>query len=134
MFFKFIRIIFILISTGIMIKFAIPKLQAMPISVKSFTMFSTVLPVNANFFMYFTGLVELLIAVLLFSSLFIKKIELKDKFQILGFVLLLSTMISAIIIEQFVRPTPKPFLMTIALILITICISELSILTKNKKR
>lgn len=133
MFFKITRVFFILISIGVMIRFAIPKLQAMPVSVKSFTMFSTVLPINANFFMYFTGLVELLIAVLLLSSFFIKKIDLKNRFQILAYSLLLSTMIVAIIIEQFVRITPVNFLMTIALVLITICISELSILTKKKK-
>ena len=133
MFYKLTRVLFILISSLIMLRFALPKLQAMEVSVKSFTMFSTVLPINANFFMYFTGVVELLIACLLLSSLFIKKIELKNSFQIIGYILLFSTMIGAILIEQFVRPEPKAFLMTIAIVLITISISELSLLSQKNK-
>ena len=65
-----------------MLRFTLPKLIASEVSAKSFSMFSTVLPINANFFMYFTGVVELLIASLLLSSLFIKNIELKNRFQI----------------------------------------------------
>jgi len=133
MFYKLIRVLFILISSLIMLRFALPKLQAMQVSAKSFAMFSTVLPINANFFMYFTGGVELLIIILLLSSLFIKNIELKNRFQIIGYVLLFSTMIGAILIEQFVRPEPKAFLMTIALVLTTISISELSLLFQKNK-
>lgn len=132
MFFKLTRIVFILISALLMLKFALSKLQSMPISVKSFTMFSQILPINAEFFMYFTGFIELLIATLLIVSLFIKKEQLKDKLQIIGFSLLFSTMFSAILIEYFVRPTPVSFLVTIALVLIIIAISELSILTQKK--
>jgi uncharacterized membrane protein YphA (DoxX/SURF4 family) len=116
-----------------MLRFALPKLQAMEVSVKSFTMFSTVLPVNPTFFMYFTGIVELLIAILLLTSLLIKNINLKNRLQTIGYFFLLSTMIGSILIEQFVRPEPKSFLMTIALVLLTISISELSLLTQKNK-
>lgn len=133
MFYKFTRIIFIVISSLIMLRFALPKLQAMEVSVKSFTMFSTVLPVNPVYFMYFTGVIELLIAILLLGSLFISNIELKNRLQVIGYFFLFSTMVGSILIEQFVRPEPKSFLMTIALVLLTISISELSLLTKKNK-
>lgn len=132
MFFKTIRVVFILISSIIMLRFALPKLQAMPVSVKSFTMFSEVLPIDGSFFMYFTGFVELLIAVLLLTSFFIRKNELKNTIQTIGYVLLLATMVGAILIEQFVRVSPVSFLMSIALVLTTISISELSILSLKK--
>ncbi|WP_368028772.1 DoxX family protein [Arcobacter sp. s6] len=132
MFFKIIRVVFLLISSITMLRFALPKLQSMPVSVKSFTMFSEVLPINGSFFMYFTGFVELLIAVLLLASLFIRKNELKNIMQTIAYVLLFATMLGAILIEQFVRVSPVAFLMSIALILITISISELSILSLKK--
>lgn len=133
MLYKAVRILFILISSLIMLRFALPKLQGMPVSVKSFTMFSEVLPVNPSVFMYFTGLVELSIAILLLSSLFIKRIQLKNMFQIIGYISLLVTMIVAILIEEFIRSAPVAFLMMIAFVLITISISELSILSKKEK-
>lgn len=134
MFFKITRVIFALISTAFMLRFAIPKLLAMPVSVKSFTMFSQVLPFNAKYFMYFTGVVELLIALVLFASLFIKKAELKNKLQIFGYVLLLCTMIGAILSELFLRPAPIPSLIIIALVLTAISFSELSILAQRKAK
>lgn len=133
MFLKVTRIIFTLISIVYMLSFALPKLQSMPVSVKSFTMFSTVLPIDATVFMYFTGVIELLIALLLIFSLFIKKIDLKKKLGLSGFFLLLATMIGAILIEQFVRVTPVPKLMTIALVLIVISIYELNLLSQKKE-
>lgn len=133
MFFKTIRVVFIFISSIIMLRFALPKLQAMEVSVKTFTWFSKSLPINAELFMYFTGLVELIIAILLISSLFIKKIEYKNILQVVGFTLLFCTMSVALIMEYFVREAPVPFLVTIAFVLITISISELSILSLNKE-
>lgn len=133
MFFKTIRVVFIFISSIIMLRFALPKLQAMEVSVKTFTWFSKSLPINAELFMYFTGLVELIIAILLISSLFIKKIEYKNILQVVGFTLLFCTMSVALIMEYFVRVAPVPFLVTIAFVLITISISELSILSLNKE-
>lgn len=132
MFYQITRVMFSLISSLFMLRFALPKLQAMEVSVKSFAMFSSVLPINPKFFMYFTGSIELFIFALLFSSLFIKNSNLKKKFQIIGFISLFFVMIGAIAIEQFVRPTPKPMLVTIAFVLLTISISELSILTQRK--
>ena len=73
MFYKLTRIIFILISSLIMLRFALPKLQSMEVSVKSYEMFSSVLPINPTLFVYFTGIVELLIVILLFTSLFFQK-------------------------------------------------------------
>ena len=133
MFYKITRVVFALISTVVMFKFAFPKLQAMPKSANSFEMFGDVLHINGSFFMYFTGVVELVIAVLLLSSLFIKKELIQNRLQIIGYLLLLGTMIGAILVEQFVRTEPKAFLMTLALVLSTISISELSILSKYKK-
>lgn len=134
MLFKIIRVLLVLVSAYEMGRFALPKLLAYDVSVKTFTYFGEVLPVNGTLFMYLTGVVELLIALLLLGSLIMfKNPKLQNKMQLAGFSLLLVTMLTAIGMEQFVRPQPVAFLMTIALSLCAISIANMIYLVKFKK-
>ena len=133
MFYKTMRVIFVLVSGLLMLRFAFPKLMAKPVSENTFEMLSEVRPINAKLFMYFTGGVELLIGLLLIISLLMRNRNTKIKFQIIGYFLLLSTMIGGLLTEFLARPEPKNILVVIAAVLITISISELSILSNKKK-
>lgn len=133
MFYKTMRVVFILVSGLLMLRFAFPKLLAQPVSEETFEMLSQVVPINAKFFMYFTGAVELLIALLLLGSLFLRAERTKMQLQEMGYFLLLSTMIGGLVAEFYGRPEPKTILVTIAIVLITIAVSELSILSKSKR-
>ena len=133
MFYKIIRVIFVLVSGSLMAMFSFPKLKAEPVSVSTFEMLSEFVPLDVNVLMYFTGTVELLVGVLLISSLLIKNLQIKINFQILGYFLLLSTMIGGLLTEFLARPEPKMFLVQIAAVLIVISLLELSFLAKKKK-
>ena len=133
MFYKIVRVIFVLVSGLLMLRFAFPKLTANPVSQETFELLSQFVPLNTNLLMYFTGAVELLVGLLLITSLLIKNLQLKTKFQILGYFLLLSTMIGGLLTEFLARPEPKMLLVIIAIVLIIISLLELSVLTKKKK-
>lgn len=133
MFYKTMRVVFVLVSGLLMLRFAFPKLLAQPVSEETFEMLSQVVPINAKFFMYFTGAVELLIALLLLGSLFLRAERSKMQLQEMGYFLLLSTMLGGLVAEFYGRPEPKTILVTIATVLITIAVSELSILSKSKR-
>jgi len=133
MFYKIIRVIFVLVSGSLMAMFSFPKLKAEPVSVSTFEMLSEFVPLDVNVLMYFTGAVELLVGVLLISSLLIKNFQIKINFQILGYFLLLSTMLGGLLTEFLARPEPKMFLVQIAAVLIVISLLELSVLAKKKK-
>jgi hypothetical protein len=108
------------ISILAMLFFSIPKLTAQAPSVKGFTQFAEVLPVDPYLFMYATGTVELSIVILLLTGLVaeLKKITGPLRYtSLLAFVLLLCTMLAALLIEFFVRPAPEFMLVVIALIL-----------------
>ena len=132
MFYKTIRVIFVLVSGLLMLRFAYPKILAEPVSVETFEVLSQVVPIDAKLFMCFTGTVELVIGLLLIISLLLKNESIKIKFQVIGYFLLLSTMIGGLLAEFLARPEPKAMLVTIAAVLMTIAISELSILSKKK--
>jgi len=132
MFYKVIRVIFVLVSGALMAMFSFPKLMAEEVS-ETFELLSGFVPLDAHFLMYFTGAVELLVGLLLISSLVIKNVQIKINFQILGYFLLLSTMAGGLLTEYIVRPEPKMFLVIIAAVLIVIALLELSILAKKKK-
>lgn len=109
------------ISMLAMLFFSLPKLTAQEPSVKGFTQFAEVLPVDPYLFMYVTGAVELSIVVLLVTALVaeIKKTAGPLKYSsLLAFAMLLCTMFVALLIEFFVRPAPEFMLVTVALILI----------------
>jgi len=133
MFYKTMRVVFVLVSGGLMLMFAVPKLMAKPVSQNTFEMLSQVVPIDVKFMMYFTGGVELLVGLLLVLSLLIRNINTRRKFQIIGYFLLLSTMIGGLLTEFLARPEPKNMLVVIAAVLITVAISELSILSNKKK-
>lgn len=108
------------VSILAMLFFSIPKLTAQPPAVKGFTQFAEVLPVDPFVFRYITGAVEFSIVVLLVTGVIAewKKItgNLKHA-SALAFFLLLGTMMGALSIEFFVRPTPAYMLVVVALIL-----------------
>jgi len=133
MFYKIVRVIFVLVSGLLMLRFAFPKLTAKPVSQETFELLSQFVPLNTNLLMYFTGAVELLVGLLLITSLLIKNLQIKTKFQILGYFLLLSTMMGGLLTEFLARPEPKMPLVIIAIVLIIISLLELSVLTKKKK-
>jgi len=105
-----------------MLFFPIPKLTAQPPSIKGFTQFGEVLPVEPFTFMYVTGTVELSIVVLFITGLVAewrKDPGYLKYASLLGFFLLLCTMLGALVIEFFVRPTPESMLVATALVLIS---------------
>ncbi|WP_458626619.1 hypothetical protein [Winogradskyella sp. PC D3.3] len=53
-----------LIAAGLMAFFAIPKLIGIEKSVQGFEQFKSLVPLDPNFFRHFTGVVELVIAIL----------------------------------------------------------------------
>ncbi|MFD1551050.1 hypothetical protein DNU06_04385 [Putridiphycobacter roseus] len=100
-------------SIIVLVFFAVPKIMGMPKSVAGFTQFESVLGINADFFRLFTGGAELLIAILILVYMFTKN----NKLGIVAFVFLLATMVSALVIEFLVRPSPVGLLVGIAIIL-----------------
>lgn len=104
-----------------MLFFSIPKLTAQPPSVKGFTQFAEVLPVDPFVFMYLTGTIELSIVILLVTGLVAEWKEIDGYLRYaspLAFSLLLCTMLAALLVEFFVRPEAEMMLVIIALILI----------------
>ena len=105
-----------------MLFFSIPKLTAQEPSVKGFTQFAEVLPVDPYLFMYVTGIVEFVIVILLVTGLVVEIKHIKGPLRyvsLLSFTMLLCTMFVALLIEFFVRPAPEFMLVIIALILAT---------------
>ncbi|WP_066224632.1 DoxX family protein [Formosa haliotis] len=104
-----------------MVFFATPKLLGKPQSVAGFKQFESALGIDADFFMLFTGISELVLAVLLLLfTVTHKKVLGKIAF---GF--LLITMITALGLEFFARPEPKMLLVVIAIGLASISIYKL---------
>lgn len=119
-------ILFNLVSAVLMTFFAIPKLYGKEQSLAGFKQFEDALGIDADGFRIFTGIVEVLIAVLLIyiSAKPIKIISIFTYF-ILG-----STMASALFLEFFARPEPKILLVIIALFLLSFSSTRLFQLTK----
>lgn len=110
------------ISILVMLFFSIPKLTAQEPSVEGFKQFAEVLPIGHYLFMYVTGAVELSIVILLLIGLIAEIKKIKGPFRytsLLAFSLLLCTMIAALLVEFFVRPSPEFMLVIIALALTT---------------
>tara|TARA_R110002051_G_scaffold143507_9_gene216560 strand:- start:431 stop:823 length:393 start_codon:yes stop_codon:yes gene_type:complete len=115
-----------LLSAYAMFTFAIPKLRSLAVSVKSFTQFGDVLGISGKGFMYFTGGLELVTALVLLASVFLSE-KWGNHTSIAAFVLLFSTMSGALITEYFIRETPVPMLVNLAITLLLIAISQLII-------
>ena len=107
--------------------FAIPKLLGKAMSVKGFEQFEHAIQLNATFFRIFTGLSELLMAIIVLVFIFTKNF----KIGFFAYSFLFVTMISALSLEFFARPEPKMMLVKIAVVLVSFSIYQLSIL-KNK--
>ena len=114
-----------------MLKFATPKLSAADVSVKSFSQFAEVLTVNATAYMYFTGTLELAIALVFIASIFIKPTAVKAKVTAIGLFLLLGTLLGALATEFFVRPEPVGFLVQLSCIFITTSVIQFKLIDKN---
>ncbi len=112
-----------LVSAYAMFSFALPKLRALPISVTSFTQFGEVLKISGKGFMYFTGALELVTALILFVSIFLTE-KAGNYTTNLGYLLLLGTMAGALVTEYFIRETPVPMLVSIAVTLGMVAISQ----------
>ncbi|ETJ48535.1 hypothetical protein [Pseudoalteromonas agarivorans] len=80
-----------LASALFMFKFALPKLLAAQVSVKTFSYFAQVLPVNAKIYMYSVGLLELVVGLMMLALLFIKNEKQKALFIYVAYVLLAGT-------------------------------------------
>lgn len=116
---------FALVCIYYMFKFAKPKLMAMPVSVKSFTQFGEALHINGTAFMYFTGVLEASIVILLLASLFLSNEKPGLLVSMAGYLILLGTMGGALLTEFFVRPAPVQKLVAIALGLSAVAIMQL---------
>ena len=114
-----------------MLKFAIPKLLASEVSVKAFTQFAQVLPVNGSIFMYFTGMLELTIALIFTASLFVGSKKIKAKVTIVGIFLLSGTLLGALATEFFVRPEPIAILVILSSIFLILALVQLTIIRKD---
>lgn len=109
-----------------MFTFAIPKLRGLAVSVKSFTQFGEVLGISGKGFMHFTGALELVTASVLLASVFLSE-KVGNYTTITGYVLLFGTMAGALVTEYFIRETPVPMLVNIAITLMLIAISQIII-------
>lgn len=131
MFKNIIKIGLALCSIYKMTMFAGPKLMAYDISVKTFTHFGEVLPVNGEFFMYFSGVVEALVAVLLMLSL-VALLAGKKRYELVtgtaGNGLLFCTMAVALLCEFFVRTNPVDHLVVLGSSLLVIAVFQLLLL------
>lgn len=124
---KIITLSINIISILAMAFFAIPKLLGQPTSVAGFKQFEKVIPLDAQFFMIFTGISELSMAILILYFAITQKI----KVGIFAYAFLLITMITALGLEFFARPEPKMVLVIIAIVLVIFSVYQLLIL-KNK--
>jgi hypothetical protein len=115
------------VSILVMAFFAIPKLLAKPTSVAGFKQFEKAIHINADFFMIFTGISELSMALLILYFLIKQKI----KIGIFAYAFLLVTMISALGLEFFARPEPKMLLVIIAVILALFSVYQILYLKKQ---
>ncbi|APG65772.1 hypothetical protein LPB136_10520 [Tenacibaculum todarodis] len=125
---KILKITSNLIAALLMLLFAIPKLLGVEKSVKGFEQFKSLVPLDPNMFRIFTGIVELLIALLLIFY----TINNKKNIGKIAYFLLLSTMIGGLTMEFFARQKPDYLLVIIAIILSTLSIFKLKTLVKNK--
>lgn len=117
-----------IISSLAMFFFGIPKLLAKPTSVAGFKQFEEAIHINADFFMIFTGISEVGMALLILFFL----IKQNTKVGLFAFAFLLLTMISALGLEFFARPEPKMPLVIIAIVLAFFSAYQLKYL-KNKQ-
>ncbi|WP_070138148.1 DoxX family protein [Crocinitomix algicola] len=109
-----------LISSLLMFFFGIMKVIGSEASRKGFEQFSPKIGIDPEFFMYFTGTLEVLVAVLLLVSIF----ELKKKVVVGVFahLMLFGTMFGALITEIFFRDQAKLALVIIAIVLACIAL------------
>lgn len=115
-----------LLSAYAMLTFALPKLRGLAVSVKSFTQFGEVLGISGKGFMHFTGTLELLTALVLLASVFLSE-KAGNITTITGYILLFGTMAGALVTEYFIRETPVPMLVSLAITLLLIAVSQLII-------
>ncbi|MBP1841294.1 DoxX family protein [Formosa algae] len=116
-----------LVAAGLMLFFAIPKLLGAEKSLQGFKQFATLVPLDPNVFRIFTGIVELIVAILLIIYTVKHTVNLGK----LAYFLLLSTMVGGLIMEFFARPEPAMMLVIIAIILATLSIFKLKMLLKK---
>ncbi|MBU2997261.1 DoxX family protein [Cellulophaga baltica] len=110
-----------------MVFFAVPKLIGAEKSLKGFEQFKSLVPLDADTFRIFTGVVEFTVAALLIIYI-LKKTNNIGK---LAYFLLLSTMIGGLIMEFFARPKPEIMLVVIALLLSILSIYKLKLLSSK---
>ncbi|MEP1487150.1 MAG: hypothetical protein ABJK28_01830 [Algibacter sp.] len=96
-------------------------------STEGFIQFEHVLGINPDLFRIFTGMSELIIA----SLLIIISIKQFKKLSIITYFIVLSTMITALSLEFFVRFQPKIILVIIAILLIIFSSYSLKQLKNN---
>lgn len=110
-----------LVAAVLMLFFSIPKLIGVEKSRVGFEQFKSLVPLDPNVFRIFTGVVELLIAILLI----IYTIKNKESLGKIAYFSLLCTMIGGLIMEFFARPQPDMMLVVIAIILSALSIFRL---------
>ena len=101
--------------------FAIPKLLGKPQSMAGFKQFENAIGVNAELFMVFTGISELIIATLILAFAVTNNLKIGK----LAYGFLLITMITALGMEFFARPEPKIMLVIIAIVLAILSVFKL---------
>jgi hypothetical protein len=116
-----------LVAAGLMLFFSIPKLIGVEKSVQGFEQFKSLVPIDPDIFRVFTGVVELIIAILLI----IYTIKNTNSLGKLAYFLLLATMIGGLTMEFFARPKPEMMLVVIAVFLSVLSIYKLKVLLKK---
>ncbi|UMB60908.1 hypothetical protein MHL31_01605 [Lutibacter sp. A80] len=117
-----------IISVLVLLYFAYPKILGLPQSVAGFVQFESVLGINADFFRLFTGFSELAMALLIVAYMLKNKIIIGK----IAYLFLLATMLSALLIEFFVRPQPVLLLVVIAIVLSIFSIYKLKSFQTNE--
>ena len=112
------------LTIGMFLYFGIPKILGDPASVKGFQDFSPKLGLDPASFRIFTGISEIGVALLLLSSLLVRRGRL---FLFLaGYFMTFATMASGLAIEFFARTKPAIPLVVIAIIFIVVALVQLS--------
>ncbi|YCM46560.1 hypothetical protein V2O64_11070 [Verrucomicrobiaceae bacterium 227] len=107
-----------ILSIAMLVFFAFPKIMGAPQSVAGFNDFSPALGLPARPFMFFTGYLELGIALFFVAALIVRKWHLPAIFT--AHLLLFGTMATGLLIELFARATPVMPLVIIAIIFATL--------------
>lgn len=115
--------VFSLLSTAMLVYFAIPKVTSSEMSLKGFSNFSPALGLDPLPFMLFTGYLEFAIAAIFVVGLIL--LRTKPLLLWIANFLLLGTMATALFIELFARTQAVGMLVVIAIVFAAMAVIQL---------